>query len=147
MPDHLHLLAGVRQPEFNLPTLLGRFESYTTQIYWKRSREIVESQQVFLPPPSPTSLVRTDTKEVRLLLAPLMEWRATLRPEMVELKNWLFLKPDQFLRKRLWQKKFFDHIIRNDLDLQENLDYIAMNSVKEGYVTRPQFYPYTGFLC
>ncbi len=33
MPDHLHLLAGVRQPEFNLPTLLGRFESYTTQLY------------------------------------------------------------------------------------------------------------------
>src|SRR5712691_8256048 len=43
MPDHLHLLAGVRQPEFNLPTLLGRFESYTTQLYWKRSREIAGS--------------------------------------------------------------------------------------------------------
>jgi len=32
-------------------------------------------------------------------------------------------------------------------DLQENLDYLVMNSVKAGYVTRPQFYPYTGFLC
>src|SRR2546425_7960032 len=65
MPDHLHLLAGVRQPEFNLPTLLGRFESYTTQLYWKRSREIVESQPVCLPPTSPTSFVRTDTEEAR----------------------------------------------------------------------------------
>ena len=36
--------------------------------------------------------------------------------------------------------------IRNDFDLQENLDYIAMNPVREGYVTQPQFYPYTGFL-
>ena len=143
MPDHLHLLAGVRQPEFNLPTLLGRFESFTTQLYWKRSREIVESQQVCVPP---TSVARSDPQEARLLLGPLMEWRATLRPEMVELKNWPSLKPDQFLRKRLWQKKFFDHIIRNDTDLQENLDYIAMNPVKAGYVTRPQFYPYTGFL-
>ena len=35
---------------------------------------------------------------------------------------------------------------RNDADLQENLDYIAMNPVREGYVTHPQFYPYTGFL-
>ncbi len=25
MPDHLYLLAGVRQPEFDLPTLLGTF--------------------------------------------------------------------------------------------------------------------------
>ncbi len=143
MPDHLHLLAGVRQPEFNLPSLLGRFESYTTQLYWQRSREIVDSRQVCLPP---TSVARTDPKDARPLLGPVLEWRATLRPEIVELKNWPSLKPDQFLRKRLWQTKFFDHIIRNDTDLQENLDYIAMNPVKAGYVTRPQFYPYTGFL-
>src|SRR6266496_2226716 len=139
MPDHLHLLAGVRQPESNLLSLLGRFESYTTQLYWKRSREIVESQQVCLPS---TSVARTDPEEARLLLTPLMEWRATLRPEVVELKNWPSLRPDQFLRKHLWQKRFFDHVIRNDVDLQENLDYIAMNLVKAGYVTRSQFYPY-----
>ena len=38
------------------------------------------------------------------------------------------------------------HVIRNDTDLHENLEYIAMNPVKAGHVTRPQFYPYTGFL-
>jgi REP element-mobilizing transposase RayT len=103
MPDHLHLLAGVRQAELDLPTLLGRFKSYTTQIYWKRSREVVESQQVCLPP---TSVDKTNSKEARPLLVPLMEWRATLRPEMVELRNWPSLKPQQFLRKRLWQEKF-----------------------------------------
>lgn len=143
MPDHLHLLAGVRQPEDNLPTLLGRFESYTTQLYWKRSREIAESQQVCLPPKSVAS---SNPREVRPLLSALMEWRATLRPEIVALKNWPSLKPDQFLRKRLWQQEIFDHIIRNDTDLQENLDYIAMNPVRAGYVTRAQFYPYAGFL-
>ncbi len=142
MPDHLHLLAGVRQPEFNLPILLGRFESYTTQLYWKRSREIVETQLVCLPP---TAISRTNPREVRPLLAALMEWKAALRPETVELKSWPKLKPDQFLRKSLWQKKFFDHIIRNDTDLQENLHYIAMNPVEAGYVTRPQFYPIQGF--
>ncbi len=145
MPDHLHLLAGVRQAKVNLPTLLGRLESYTTQLYWKRSREIVESQQVCLPP---TSVARTNRNEARLWLAPLIEWRATLRPEMVELKNWPSLKPDQFLRKRLWQTKFFDHIIRNDDDLHENLEYIAMNPVKAGYVKRDRSFILTpGFLC
>lgn len=143
MPDHLHFLAGVRQPEINLPTLLGRFKSYTTQQYWKRSREIVESNEVS---PPPKSVKRSDREEARRLTVPLMEWRATLRPEMVELKNWPSLKPQQFLKKRLWQEKFFDHVIRNDIDLQENVDYIVMNPVRAGYVSVPQFYPYTGFL-
>jgi REP element-mobilizing transposase RayT len=133
MPDHLHFLAGVRQPELNLPILIGRFKSYTTQLYWKRSAEVVHSQQVSFPP---TNIVTTDPKERRVLLAPLMEWRATLRPEVVELKNWPSLKPGQFLQKRLWQTRLFDHIIRNDIDLQENLDYIAMNPVRAGYVTQ-----------
>jgi hypothetical protein len=56
------------------------------------------------------------------------------------------LNRKQFLKKRLWQKGIWDHVIRNDFDLQENLDYIAMNPVREGYVKHPQFYPYTGFL-
>jgi len=143
MPEHLHLLAGVRYPGFNLSTLLGRFESYTTQLYWQRCREIVESREVYLPP---ARIDGTDPKEARSLLLPIMEWRASLRPELVKLKNWPSLKPDQFLRKRLWQTKFFDHVIRNDQDLRENLEYIAMNPVKAGYVTRPQYYPFTGFL-
>ncbi len=75
-----------------------------------------------------------------------MEWRATLRPEIVQLKNWPRVKPEHFLKKRLWQQGLFDHVIRNDFDLQENLEYIVMNPVRAGYVTYPQFYPYTGFL-
>jgi REP element-mobilizing transposase RayT len=143
MPDHLHFLAGVRQPEMYLPNLIGRFKSYTTQQYWKRSREVVDSGRVCLPP---GSVSRTVSNEARALLPAIMEWRATLRPELVELKNWPRLKPAQFLKKRLWQTRLFDHVIRNDTDLHENLEYIAMNPVKAGYVTRPQFYPFTGFL-
>jgi REP element-mobilizing transposase RayT len=143
MPDHLHFLAGVRQPEMYLPNLIGRFKSYTTQQYWKRSREVVDSGRVCLPP---GSVSRTGSNKARALLPAIMEWRATLQPELVELKNWPRLKPAQFLKKRLWQTRLFDHVIRNDTDLHENLEYIAMNPVKAGYVTRPQFYPFTGFL-
>ena len=144
MPNHLHLLAGVRQPEKNLPSLIGNFKSYTTQLYWKRSQEIVDSGELSLPS---TCVTKSGLKESRPLIAALMDWRATLRPEVVELKNWPNPKPGHFLKKRLWQTGLFDHVIRNDSDLQENLDYIAMNPVREGYVTHPQFYPYTGFLC
>ena len=76
----------------------------------------------------------------------MIDGRATLRPEVVELRNWPRVRPEMFLKKHLWQSKFFDHIIRNDQDLQENLEYIAMNSVRAGYVSRSCFYPYTGFM-
>ena len=143
MPDHLHLLGGVREPQKKLPNLIGFFKSYTTQQYWKRSREIVDSKQLVLPS---TSVTKSEVNQSRPLMAALMDWRATLRPEVVELKNWPKVKPEQFLKKRLWQTRVWDHVIRNDFDLQENIDYIAMNPVREGYVTHPQFYPYTGFL-
>jgi REP element-mobilizing transposase RayT len=143
MPNHLHVLAGVRRPELNLPRLIGNFKSYTTQQYWKRSREILALQQVSLPS---TCVTKSDVKESRALIAALIDGRATLRPEVVELKNWPTVKPQHFLRKSLWQQRFFDHVIRNDTDLRENLNYIAMNPVREGYVTQPHFYPYTALL-
>lgn len=143
MPNHLHLLACTRDPEVNLSNLIGNFKSYTTQLYWKRSREIVISQATTLPS---TCVVRTNGKEFQPLLSALMDWQATLRPEVVELNNWPRLKPEHFLTKRLWQTRLFDHVIRNEFDLRETLNYIAMNPVREGYVAQPQFYPYTGFL-
>jgi len=143
MPEHLHFLAGVRDPKKSLPDLIGFLKSYTTQLYWKRSREIVQSGEVVLPS---TSVMKAGVKESGPLISALMDWRATLRPEVVDLRNWPNVKPEHFLKKRLWQTRLYDHVIRNDVDLQENLDYIAMNPVREGYVTQPQFYPYTGFL-
>jgi putative transposase len=37
----------------------------------------------------------------------------------------------------LWQPKFWDHVIRNELDLKNHLDYIHWNPVKHGYVNNP----------
>ena len=143
MPDHLHLLAGVRDAKKRLPNLIGFVKSYTTQQYWKRSREIVQTREVVLPS---TCVSKSTLGESRPLVSALLDWRATLRPEVVELKNWPAVKPAHFRHKRLWQTRLFDHVIRNDFDLRENLTYIAMNPVRKGYVTHPQFYPYTGFL-
>jgi REP element-mobilizing transposase RayT len=143
MPDHLHLIAGVREVEKKLPNLIGCFKSYTTQQYWKRSREIVQAGQVLLPS---TCITKSTLQESRPLMSALFDRRATLRPEVVELKNWPGVELEHFRQKHLWQTRFFDHVIRNDRDLQENYEYIAMNPVRRGYVTHPQFYPYTGFL-
>ena len=32
--------------------------------------------------------------------------------------------------KGIWQRKYYDHIIRNDMDFNKHLDYIHYNSVK-----------------
>ena len=143
MPDHLHLIAGVRDAHKKLPNLIGFVKSYTTQQYWKRSCEVVQTGQVVLPS---TCVIKSRVKESEPLLSALLDWRATVRPEVVELNNWPNLTPEHFRQKRLWQTRFFDHVIRNDFDLQANVDYLAMNPVRRGYVTHPQFYPYTAFL-
>src|SRR5690349_4834668 len=49
MPDHLHLLAGVRQPQFDLRNAIGQFKSFSTQLYWKRSHEVIASGKVDVP--------------------------------------------------------------------------------------------------
>jgi REP element-mobilizing transposase RayT len=143
MPDHLHLLGGVRQPNFDLRSVVGKFKSFSTQLYWKRSHEIVANKQLSLPS---LSVNKSDLKESGPLLHALADWSATLRPEVVKLRNWPSPDPTLFLTKHLWQPGFFDHVIRNEKDLQENLNYIALNPVRAGYVSQPYFYPYTGFL-
>lgn len=65
MPDHLHLLASVRQPEFDLRNVIGKFKSFSTQLYWKRSREIVSSEQLSLPS---LSVNKSNLEETKPLL-------------------------------------------------------------------------------
>jgi REP element-mobilizing transposase RayT len=142
MPDHLHLLAGVKESGKTLSATLGAFKSFTTQLYWKRAREIVESGCLALPRESVDRLGR---QEARQLLAALIEWRALLRPESMEINNWPRVHPEHFLGKHLWHNSFHDHIIRNDTDLKETIEYIVLNPVRRGYVSKAQYYPFTGF--
>jgi putative transposase len=39
--------------------------------------------------------------------------------------------------KSVWQSRYWEHTIRDDLDLQRHVDYIHWNPVKHGYATRP----------
>jgi putative transposase len=38
--------------------------------------------------------------------------------------------------KGIWQRRFWEHAIRNDDDLSRHIDYIHFNPVKHGYVSR-----------
>ncbi|MGQ3890362.1 transposase, partial [Legionella sp. CNM-4043-24] len=39
--------------------------------------------------------------------------------------------------KMVWQRRFWEHLIRDEDDLHRCLDYIHYNPVKHGYVEKP----------
>jgi putative transposase len=44
---------------------------------------------------------------------------------------------------KVWQLRFWDHIIRDECDYNRHLDYIHYNPVKHGFVKRPFDYLHT----
>jgi putative transposase len=52
------------------------------------------------------------------------------------------------LRKRekgIWQRRYWEHAIRNEADLLRHIDYIHFNPVKHGLVSRPCDWPHSSF--
>ncbi|MEZ5358332.1 MAG: transposase [Candidatus Zixiibacteriota bacterium] len=45
--------------------------------------------------------------------------------------------------KRVWQKRFWDHIIRDQDDWNHHLDYIHYNPAKHGYISDPKAWQYS----
>jgi putative transposase len=44
---------------------------------------------------------------------------------------------------RLWQKRFWEHTIRDDLDFEAHVNYVHINPVKHGRVTRATDWPHS----
>jgi len=45
--------------------------------------------------------------------------------------------------KQVWQRRFWEHEIRNEIDWRNHMDYIHYNPVKHGYVTLAQEWEYS----
>jgi putative transposase len=45
--------------------------------------------------------------------------------------------------RSVWQRRFWEHQIRDDEDLQRHVDYIHFNPVKHGWVMRARDWPYS----
>jgi len=45
----------------------------------------------------------------------------------------------------IWQRRFWEHTIRNELDLIRHIDYIHFNPVKHGLVKEVRDWPYSSF--
>lgn len=47
--------------------------------------------------------------------------------------------------KGIWQRRYWEHQIRDEQDLERHADYIHFNPVKHGLVSRVQDWPYSSF--
>ena len=45
----------------------------------------------------------------------------------------------------IWQRRFWEHAIRDERDFEKHLDYLHFNPVKHGQVARVQDWPYSTF--
>jgi putative transposase len=47
--------------------------------------------------------------------------------------------------KGIWQRRYWEHAIRDDADLERHVDYIHFNPVKHGHVSRVVDWPHSSF--
>ncbi len=45
----------------------------------------------------------------------------------------------------IWQRRYWEHLIRDEQDVERHVDYIHWNPVKHGWVTCPRDWPYSSF--
>jgi len=45
----------------------------------------------------------------------------------------------------IWQRRYWEQLLRDERDLQAHVDYIHFNPVKHGYVTRAANWPHSSF--
>lgn len=62
---------------------------------------------------------------------PIEEWRSDRRVACRE--------------RGVWQRRYWEHLIRDEVDLRRHLDYIHYNPVKHGHVRRVADWPYSSF--
>ena len=45
----------------------------------------------------------------------------------------------------IWQRRFWEHMIRDESDFERHADYVHYNPVKHGWVTEPRLWPHSSF--
>jgi REP element-mobilizing transposase RayT len=46
--------------------------------------------------------------------------------------------------QKIWQRRFFDHVLRSEESYEQKWEYVRDNPVRAGFVTDPDDWPYAG---
>lgn len=73
-------------------------------------------------------------------------WMVIKRKFSSGLKSGVITPSKQAKREKgIWQRRFWEHCIRNEDDWRNHMDYIHYNPVKHGYCRTPLEWPYSSF--
>lgn len=61
------------------------------------------------------------------------------------LESQISLSRRKHRESNVWQRRFWEHTIKDEADLQKHLDYIHYNPVKHGFVSCPHLWEYSSF--
>jgi putative transposase len=59
--------------------------------------------------------------------------------------DWISASKKKHRESTIWQRRFWEHQIRDDDDFARHVDYLHHNPVKHGYVERVSDWPYSTF--
>lgn len=142
LPDAIYLVTTnvrLRTPFFRHEHLAKLMEQ---SIWWRRKCQYVVYAYVVMP------------DHLHLLLQPM---RGNISQILQSLKLHSSLEINRCLNKHSdesafvamggygmfrWQKGFYDHVITDDQDLINHVEYIRYNPVKAGLVEQPENYPF-----
>jgi putative transposase len=65
--------------------------------------------------------------------------------ERVPRSEWIPVSRRSRNERGIWQRRYWEHVIRDERDLQNHIDYIHFNPVKHGYVERVAKWPHSSF--
>ncbi len=69
-----------------------------------------------------------------MIIEPMRNNLSALMKSMKLSFSWHYRKRAGLVKGRVWQNRFWDHIIRDQEDLNKHIDYIHFNPVKHGIV-------------
>jgi putative transposase len=76
-----------------------------------------------------------------------IRWRLIKGRFSRDIKRGESLSPSRRQRSErgIWQRRFWDHMIRDDDDFERHMDYVHWNPVKHGWVRRVVDWPHSSF--
>jgi putative transposase len=60
-------------------------------------------------------------------------------------EDWMNVSKRRRKESTIWQRRFWEHLIRNDHDYETHMDYLHYNPVKHGLVKRVRDWPHSTF--
>ncbi len=125
LPDHLHCMWTLPKGDFDFSTRWSRVKRKFTQAWLQH----IGGRKELVGTAHPTSTTPTHYCTSMDTAQP------TLSASRIKHRE-----------KDVWQRRFWEHTIRDETDFRRHLDYIHFNPVKHGYVECPHDWAHSSFL-